>query len=192
MKVIAGLGNPGKEYEGTRHNIGFEVLRELARGVGIGFEKKTEQQSLIGKGKIEGADVLLMLPQTFMNLSGETIKQWMGFYKVDPVDLLVVHDELDLPVGKVKLSFGVSSAGHNGAASIIEALGTKDFYRFRFGIGKPRSKAAGVDYVLAPFHREEKTAVQAQVTKAVQGIVVWVKLGFNQAQQFCAAENGDS
>jgi peptidyl-tRNA hydrolase, PTH1 family len=173
MKVIAGLGNPGREYTGTRHNIGFHIVEQIARAAGIEIEKK-KFKSLGGRGKVAGTDVILALPQTYMNLSGEAVRQWMDFYKIDNKNLLVVHDELDLNFGKMKLSFDSSAAGHNGVASIIENLGTKEFSRLRFGVGKPTVKDEGADHVLSSFSKEEKTELEGLTQTAVDMIHKWL------------------
>ena len=181
MKVIAGLGNPGKEYAKHRHNVGFRILEDIAKESGVKIKQK-KFKSLMGRGRVAEREAVLVLPQDYMNCSGGPVQQWMRFYKVLEEDLIVVHDDLDLPFGKMKLGFGSSAAGHNGVSSIIEALGTKEFYRLRFGIGRPASKGLEVDHVLSPFKEEEKQELSRLIQKAAQVVKVWIKEGYERAK----------
>ncbi|OGP16157.1 MAG: aminoacyl-tRNA hydrolase [Deltaproteobacteria bacterium RIFCSPLOWO2_02_FULL_50_16] len=183
MKVIAGLGNPGPKYEKTRHNIGFRVVEWMARESGISIQEK-KFRSLIGRGRIKNIETTLILPQAYMNCSGEALQEWMQFYKIEASELIVVHDDLDLAFGKMKLGFQSSAAGHNGVASIIDRLGTNAFYRLRFGIGRPALKGQEVDYVLSPFE-EEEDPLNHLIEKAGRVVINLMEEGFEKAQQMC-------
>ena len=156
--LIIGLGNPGKRYETTRHNFGFMALDALAAQLEIGLKQKSFN-ALWGKGTIAGNNVLLAEPQTFMNLSGTAVRQLQSFFKTDISNLLVIHDDLDLPFGAVRLKAGGGTAGHKGLASIESSLGTSEFTRVRLGIGKPVDKSRIESYVLEPFQKEEQVVL---------------------------------
>ncbi len=166
-KLIVGLGNPGKKYEHTRHNIGFRVLDALARNHQANFIEENKFKSLTSSVDIEGKKIILVKPQTFMNESGEAVQKLLAFYKLPATSLLVVHDEIDLPLGKTRLSFDVSSAGHNGIKSIIENIG-QDFHRLRIGVDtrKSRLEADTYDYVLQNFTDEEEGILEKKVVSA--------------------------
>ena len=153
MKLIIGLGNPGKEYENTRHNTGFMVLDRLSEKLNIEMTQN-KFKGLYGKSKYKGEDVILLKPQTYMNLSGESVRQVMDFFKINQEDILVIYDDLDMPVGKLRLRQSGSAGGHNGVKSIIAHVGTQSFQRIRVGIDKhPRIKV--VDYVLGRFQKDK-------------------------------------
>jgi PTH1 family peptidyl-tRNA hydrolase len=156
--LIIGLGNPGKRYELTRHNIGFMVLEKLAARLEIELKQKSFN-ALWGKGTVAGENVLLAKPQTFMNLSGTAVRQLQSFFKTDISNLIVIHDDLDLPFGSVRLKAGGGTAGHKGLASIESNLGTSEFTRVRLGIGKPVDKSRIEGYVLEHFRKEEQIAL---------------------------------
>ncbi|HJX12213.1 MAG TPA: aminoacyl-tRNA hydrolase [Dehalococcoidales bacterium] len=178
MKLVVGLGNPGHIYAGNRHNIGFTCVRHLARSYGIRFDKK-EGQARTGRGEIEGIKVVLARPQTFMNASGETVGRLVKRLKIAPADLVVIHDDLDLPLGKIRLGFSRSSGGHKGIESIIARLGSRDFYRVRVGIGRPDTpevspeakKEAVIDHVLDGFTPEEKKVISRVVPRVGEAVV---------------------
>ena len=154
MKLIVGLGNPGKEYENTRHNTGFLCLDKLADTLKTNVNRRAFN-ALIGKVNYKGEQVILMTPQTYMNLSGEAVGKAVRYYHLDPAnDVLVVYDDLDLPVGNIRLREGGSAGGHNGIKSIIAHLGTQQFCRIRIGIGNDKARDTK-DYVLSGFHGEE-------------------------------------
>ena len=155
MFLVVGLGNPGTKYEKTRHNLGFMVLDKYAEDQNLPWEK--DHDSLIAKVEIEGTKMILAKPQTMMNNSGREISRLMRFYKLEPQDLIVVHDEVDLPFGSLKTGVGSGSAGHNGVQSIIDSIATKDFQRVRGGIGKPaKEDFLGTDsWVMSDFTGEE-------------------------------------
>ena len=163
MKLIVGLGNPGKEYSANRHNVGFLSLNYLAKANHISFDKK-QGKARVGTGMIAGNEVALAKPQTYMNLSGQAVLPLMQRYKLNLEDLVVIHDDLDLPLGKIRIRKSSSAGGHNGAKSIIASLGSQDFVRIRVGIGRPESAGESdnrevVDYVLGDFDREEMKTV---------------------------------
>lgn len=153
--LIIGLGNPGKRYEPTRHNIGFMALDALAAQSDIALKQKSFN-AFWGKGTIAGSSVILAEPQTFMNLSGTAVRQLQSFFKTDISNLIVIHDDLDLPFGAVRLKAEGGTAGHKGLASIESNLGTSEFLRVRLGIGKPVDKSRIEGYVLEPFRKEEQ------------------------------------
>lgn len=173
MKLVVGLGNPGHQYAGTRHNIGFRILDELARQAGIGFAAN-KFEAEYGQGTLEGQKVALLKPQTYMNLSGSSVAPAARFYKVEPEELIVVHDELDLPFGRMQLKRGGGTGGHNGLNSIVERLGSNDFIRVRVGIGRPDSKQKVVGHVLSSFGKEEEKALEefaGRVSEAIRAIL---------------------
>jgi len=184
MKLIVGLGNPGKEYEKTRHNVGFWVIESLAREWGTDLLKK-KFEGRYGETELGGEKVYLLLPQTFMNLSGKAVSAFLGFFKMNSSDLAVVHDELDLSLGRLKVIREGGPAGHRGVASIQEMLGTQKFCRFRIGIGRPQESDQTVDFVLNPFSKSEKEILQPVLEKTANGLEVWVKNGVDAAIQFC-------
>jgi PTH1 family peptidyl-tRNA hydrolase len=167
MKLIVGLGNPGLLYANNRHNIGFTCIRHIGRDYGIKFNKK-QGQSRTGSGKIREQMVTLARPQTYMNNSGEAVGLLLRRLKITPADLIVIHDDLDLPTGKIRIRFGGSSGGHKGIESIIAHTGNRDFYRIRVGIGRPPDtesvlpdkEAAVIDHVLSGFTRDEKKIIK--------------------------------
>lgn len=180
MYLIVGLGNPGKEYAETRHNIGFRVLYELAKKHGINVSG-VKHQALTGQGMINGKKVLLAQPQTYMNLSGRSVAPLLQFFKIPLENMIVVYDELDLPLGKLRLRGSGSAGGHNGIRSLIDNLGTKDFTRLRVGIGHPGDVIPVHDYVLGKFFKEELPDVEKMVQRAVQGVELWLDQGLERA-----------
>ena len=153
MKLIVGLGNPGKEYEMTRHNSGFCVLDAIAKDCNVDIAQKKVKE-LIANTNIGGEKVILMKPQTYMNLSGEAVQEAMNFYKLTPKDILVIYDDLDLPVGKIRLRAQGSAGGQNGMKNIIRHIGTQEFDRIRVGIGKD-ARIPVVDWVLGKIRKDE-------------------------------------
>lgn len=169
MYLIFGLGNPGNRYRLTRHNIGFMVLEKLAAGLEIDLKQKSFN-ALWGKGKIAGKNVLLAMPQTYMNLSGNAVRELLRFFKADIINLIVVHDDLDLPFGAIRLKTGGGNAGHKGLDSIVENLGSSDFARVRIGIGKPADKARIESYVLERFQPKEEVILKPVIQSAADAI----------------------
>ena len=182
-RLVVGLGNPGREYAGHRHNVGFMVVDRLAEAVGIPLGQ-SKFQGRFGQGDVGRLRVLLLAPETFMNASGESVSAAARFFKVAPEDLLVLHDELDLPFGRLQLKRGGGTGGHNGLESLVEQLGTTDFARLRFGIGKPQgpnAKERVVGHVLHDFSSEEKAALEPLLERSVDMARAWVSLGLAEA-----------
>ncbi|MDO8461415.1 MAG: aminoacyl-tRNA hydrolase [Deltaproteobacteria bacterium] len=179
--IIVGLGNPGSEYGETRHNIGFQVVESFSEKFSIPLrDKKLGQCSNIvwGKGKVGEQEVILLLPQTFMNNSGEAVRSVLEYFRLTGENLLVVHDDLDLPLGSFRFDLKASAAGHRGVQSVIDHLGSPDFYRFRFGIGRPTVREEDiVSYVLSSFGAEEKKKLPALKKEAVQAIEMFLSEG---------------
>jgi len=166
IKLIVGLGNPGPKYEQTRHNAGFWFLDSLARDYNIVLRAENKFHGDAGKAHIQGNDVWLLKPDTFMNLSGQSIAALSRFYKITPAQILVVHDELDLPPGTARLKRGGGHGGHNGLRDTIEKLGSKDFLRLRIGIGHPGDKSKVHDYVLKQASRDEQIEMDVAIQHA--------------------------
>jgi len=182
-RLVVGLGNPGREYAGHRHNVGFMVVDRLAGAVGIPLGQ-SKFEGRFGQGDVGRIRVLLLEPETFMNVSGESVSAAARFFKVAPDDLLVVHDELDLSFGRLQLKKGGGTGGHNGVESIVEQLGTTEFARLRFGIGKPQgpnAKERVVGHVLHDFSSEEKEALPPLLERAVEMARAWLTLGLAEA-----------
>ncbi|AMA74521.1 MULTISPECIES: aminoacyl-tRNA hydrolase [Aneurinibacillus] len=178
MKIIVGLGNPGQQYEMTRHNVGFWAVDLLAEAWDIPL-REGKFKGLIGEGRVGGEKVLLVKPLTYMNLSGECVGSLISFYKVDPKEsLLVIYDDLDLPCGKIRLRTKGSSGGHNGMKSLIAHLGTEEFKRIKIGIGRPAPGRKVADYVLSTFPPEELAEVQEAVKKSAEAAKTWMGMSF--------------
>ena len=165
MKLIAGLGNPGKQYATSRHNIGFLVINRLAKANGIEL-KGRKFKSRLGKGEVEGQSVILAKPQTFMNLSGEAVSAITKYYKIIPQDIIIVHDDLDIPFGSLKIKTKGGSGGHRGLDSIIALLHDDRFLRVRIGIGKPPNEVDEADFVLSPFNDSESEELETVIDQA--------------------------
>lgn len=180
MRVIVGLGNPGHQYANTRHNIGFWVIDYLRHEWRIP-DKKNKWKAEIGEGWINEEKVLVVKPQTYMNLSGEAVKQICDFFQLDLERLLVIYDDLDLPIGKIRLRAKGSSGGHNGMQSIIDHLQTKQIKRIKIGIGRPSRDAFVSDYVLSPFHKDELEIMEEAVKQASQAVADWLQHDFQHA-----------
>jgi PTH1 family peptidyl-tRNA hydrolase len=186
--VIVGLGNPGRRYEQTRHNIGFMALQTLAGRLEIELDHKSFD-SLWGKGAVGGQKVLLAEPQTYMNLSGTAVRQLQSFFKTDISNLIVIHDDLDLPFGSVRLKAGGGTAGHKGLASIQNNMGTSGFTRVRLGIGKPVDKTRIEGYVLEPFRKEECDGLPVILDQAAAAVTEIILNGLQQAMNRCQTKN---
>ena len=167
MFLIAGLGNPGREYEGTRHNVGFMTLDALADKYNIDVREKAFK-GLIGKGMIEGNKVILVKPQTYMNLSGECIRQVMDYYKVDPSEFIVIYDDISLVPGGIRIRKKGSAGGHNGIKNIIAHLGTQEFPRIKVGVGDKPPRMDLADYVLSHFTKEEREEMKEGYEKSAE------------------------
>lgn len=166
IKLVVGLGNPGREYEATRHNAGFWWVDELARAHNVNFKADSKFHGLIGRATLHGHDVFLLKPQTFMNVSGRAVGAVAQFYKIEPAQIVVVHDELDLPPGSAKLKLGGGHGGHNGLKDIIAHLGTKEFWRLRLGVGHPGERSEVVNFVLNPPRKEEQVLIEEAMRRA--------------------------
>ena len=187
MKLIIGLGNPGRTYENNRHNIGFMCLNHFAKLHGIKFDRK-EGKARTGSGVVNGYSVVMAKPQTYMNNSGDSVKRLLARYKLAPGDLLVVHDDLDLSPGKLRIRQGSSSGGHKGVESIIAGLGSQDFLRFRVGIGRPEagppslfSEDEVINYVLSDFTAEEKQVISEVIPRVSEAILCLLEEGLEKA-----------
>ena len=180
MYLIVGLGNPGNRYRATRHNIGFMVLEKLATKLEVDLRQKSFN-ALWGKGKIASKNVILAMPQTYMNLSGNAVRQLHAFFKTDLSNLIVIHDDLDLSFGSVRLKTGGGNAGHKGLASIEENLGSSEFMRIRLGIGKPSDKSRIESYVLEPFGKEELSVLPEIIQWAADAATEIVSSGMQTA-----------
>ena len=180
MKIIVGLGNPGRGYERTRHNAGFMAVDELARILHADSTQE-KHQALIGKARIGSEESVLVKPQTYMNDSGRAVAAVLRDAYRTVSELIVLHDELDLPLGSVRVKTGGGHGGHNGLRSIIEYLGSPDFIRVRIGIGRPALNMDAADYVLSPFLAEERPAASEAVAKAAEAVRVIVVEGPKRA-----------
>jgi len=188
MKLIVGLGNPGQVYTHNRHNIGFSCLKYLARTQGIKLDKK-QGKARIGRGEVAGTEAVLARPQTYMNLSGESVVLLVRKFDIKLEDLLVIHDDLDLPLGRIRISRSSGSGGHNGVSSIIYSLGSQDFSRLRVGIGRPvpvggHSQIGEDDivrYVLNDFTKEEKGVIMPVIPVVSEAALCFLSEGISQA-----------
>jgi PTH1 family peptidyl-tRNA hydrolase len=180
MKIIVGLGNPGKGYERTRHNAGFMAVDELA-GILQGDALQERHHALIGRARVDSEDLVLVKPQTYMNDSGRAVAAVLRDAYRAVSDLIVLHDDLDLPLGSVRVKSGGGHGGHNGLRSIIEYLGSPDFIRVRIGIGRPALNMDPADYVLSPFFAEERQAASEAVKKAAEAVRLIVVEGPKRA-----------
>ncbi|MBI3755334.1 MAG: aminoacyl-tRNA hydrolase [Deltaproteobacteria bacterium] len=182
MLLIIGLGNPGTKYKNTRHNIGFMAIDSLAEANSIKLNKK-DFESLWGKGSINDKEVVLLKPQTYMNLSGEAVQAISGYFHIEPKDVLVVYDDIDLEFGIVRIRPNGGSGGHRGMQSIIEHLGTNEFPRIRLGIGRPEKQVQGdvADYVLSSFDSDEKDILKEILNTAKDAVDAIVKDGIEKA-----------
>jgi len=178
--LLVGLGNPGREYRETRHNVGFMVIDRLAQESGISLSR-VQQKAIVGLGSLGEHKVLLAKPQTYMNLSGESVAGLVRFYKIPLDRLIVVHDDLDLPFGTLRIRPDGGSAGQKGMQSIISRLGTQQFPRLRFGIGRPPGSKQGASYVLHGFSPEEKKELDYLLSRAAEALKVFVIEGLETA-----------
>jgi PTH1 family peptidyl-tRNA hydrolase len=204
MHLLVGLGNPGREYAGTRHNIGFQVIDRLANRLGLTFAEgefdrlaKTKFDGLAMDGTLQtstgGSEkVLLLKPLTYMNLSGRSVQAAMAFYQLSPKEILVVLDDLALPCGKIRLRANGSSGGHNGLKDIERALGTSEYPRLRLGIDPPPNRVPGRDYVLGKFSDEQISMIEPALIRSTKAVLDWVEFGIQSAMnRFNADEAKD-
>ena len=183
IKAIIGLGNPGKQYEKTRHNIGFMVADAVASQLRCG--RKYIEKSFSHIYECPDHDVIIAKPQTYMNNSGVAVKNLIEDYNLSPDEILVVYDDLDLPLGTLKLKKKGSSGGHRGMQSIIENLKTENFPRLRIGIGRPEKKEQVVEYVLSPFEKKEEIIVEKVIQQGTQCVLNVLKYGIDKSMNFC-------
>ena len=181
--LVVGLGNPGPEYERTRHNLGFRVIDVLADRLGARIKPAKGMRALVAEARDGDTRLILAKPTTFMNASGAAVSELARYYKIDPENVVVVHDELDLPVAQLKVKRGGGDAGHNGLKDITKALGTSEYARVRIGIGKPPGRKQGVDHVLQGFSKKEQTDVDVAIEQAADAAVTVVNAGVEAAQQ---------
>ena len=174
MKLIVGLGNPTDKYEGTRHNVGFEVIDRIAEEYGIGLDT-IKHKGMYGKGRMDGQMVILLKPMTYMNLSGESVAAVATYYKINPSDVIVIYDDINLDVGRLRVRGKGSAGGHNGIKNIIALLKTEDFPRVRVGIGMKPPKMDLADYVLSHFSKEELEQMDAGYDRAVKAVELLVQ-----------------
>jgi len=177
-KLLVGLGNPGKKYQITRHNVGFLLLERLADLWGITLNRE-KFSGIFGEHHLPHEKVILLMPQTFMNLRGDCVPPWVSYLKIAPEDLLVVHDEIDLPLGRMKAQRASGPAGHKGVRSIIERLGSKDFNRLRIGVGHPGGQKNVVDFVLSPFISEEQELLEDTLNLGIEALKVFIQKGLD-------------
>lgn len=180
MYIIVGLGNPTKTYEGTRHNIGFEVIDHLATAYAIDVCMK-KHKALCGKGMIGGQKVVLAKPQTYMNLSGESVRELMDFYKVQPDEIIVIYDDISLEPGQLRIRAKGSAGGHNGIKNIIAHLNTQDFPRVKVGVGEKPKGWDLADYVLSRFSAEDRKVMDESVAAAGEAIKLMLESDINAA-----------
>lgn len=180
MRLIAGLGNPGPRYQCSRHNMGFLVLDRLAESNGIPLNQM-KFQACFGRGTIAGQPALLIKPQSYMNMSGEAVRKFFYYYRIEIKDLIVVHDDLDLPFGTIRLKAGGGPGGHKGLISVIDHMDSADFNRVRLGIGKPDRREWVEGYVLSPFSPEETRRLPRVVEKAAEMLTELLSTGIESA-----------
>lgn len=181
LYLVAGLGNPGSEYERTRHNLGFLTADELAARLDAGKFKRSKHSAIVAEARDGDARLVLAKPQTFMNVSGRSIASLMGYYKAELDHVIVIHDELDLPFETVRVKLGGGTAGHNGLRSIVQSVGD-GFVRVRLGIGRPSGRKDPVDFVLEAFTKAEAEAVPGVVARAADAVQMVIREGVGPAQ----------
>ncbi len=170
IKLLVGLGNPGPEYEATRHNAGFWWLDEVARELKVSMSLDKNYHGVVGRTTYRGQNLWLLAPRTFMNLSGKSVGALARFFKIRPEEILVAHDELDIVPGQLKLKFGGSHAGHNGLRDIHAQLGTGDYWRLRIGVGHPGVKSEVVNWVLQKPSKEHREAIEDAITRSLKSL----------------------
>ncbi len=170
MRLLVGLGNPGPKYERTRHNAGFRIAEEAARKLGVALGE-TRWNAVLGQGRAGGGPVAVLLPQTYMNASGESVGHAVRFWKVEVGSLVVAHDDIDLEFGRIQVKVGGGDGGHNGLRSLKQHLGTPEFVRVRFGVGRPPPLWEGADWVLAKFSSEEEEQLKELFPQAAEAAV---------------------
>jgi PTH1 family peptidyl-tRNA hydrolase len=180
--LVVGLGNPGPQYATTRHNLGFLVADVLSDRIGSGFKVHKKSGAEVATGRLGGKAVVLAKPRTYMNESGRQVGPLANFYSIAPADVIVLHDELDIDFGRIRLKFGGGVAGHNGLRSVGSALGTQDFARVRIGIGRPPGRKSGATFVLENFAAVERPEVGTILEQAADATELLIQLGIEPAQ----------
>jgi PTH1 family peptidyl-tRNA hydrolase len=175
--LIVGLGNPGSEYASHRHNVGFQIVEALADAHGLSFARHKKAKARVAEGRIGEQPVLLAKPQTFMNLSGKTVLRLSREHEIPPERILIVCDDLDLPLGRLRMRPRGGSGGHKGLRSTIELLGSQDFARLRVGIDRPAGSLDPAEYVLQPFAEEDRTVIAETLDRAVEAVESWLSDG---------------
>lgn len=177
--LIIGLGNPGKEYEHTPHNVGFMAVDKIASEHNLTFGLSQKHKAMIAEGNIDGEKVILLKPLTYMNLSGNAVRTYVEYYKIDLNDIIIIYDDMDLPIGKLRIRKNGSSGGHNGIKSIIANLQTEEFKRIRIGIGRPTENIGVIDFVLHNLSKEETTILNDTINLVPKMIETVIKKGFD-------------
>ena len=204
MKLIVGLGNPGREYAGTRHNVGFEVVEQLAKR--FAWTSSAAEYDRTARSRFDGLamdgaisvhsggveKILLLKPMTYMNDSGRSVQAALAFYQIEPADMLVVLDDLALPCGKIRLRAGGSSGGHNGLRDIERAIGSDRYPRLRIGIDSPPERVPGKSYVLARFNEEQRKLIDEAVVRATSAAATWIERGIASAMNVFNAEDKEN
>lgn len=189
IRLIAGLGNPGSEYDGSRHNAGFMVVDALVAKLPKGFEKIHACKSYYWRGNYAGKPLILQKPQTYMNLSGEALKLIINAEQIAPEEIMIVYDDMDIPLGKLRLRKGGGSGGHNGVQSVIDCLGTDKFTRLRFGIGKMENGRGSAEFVLSGFFEEERPVLAKVGVAAVDAIILSLRRDIKMAMNVYNAKD---
>jgi peptidyl-tRNA hydrolase, PTH1 family len=182
VKLVVGLGNPGKQYERTRHNLGFMIIEQLARQNQVAIKKKL-CEALVGEWSNNEENILLVKPQSYMNHSGESVKALLGHFGLAPEDLIVIHDDLDLPFGRIRIRPTGGAGGHRGVLSIMESLAAGQFYRVRVGIGRPPDGVDAVDFVLENFTLQEVDPLDELISRASEAVVSLLREGERRAME---------
>jgi peptidyl-tRNA hydrolase, PTH1 family len=180
MKIVAGLGNPGPKYDRTRHNVGYRVIEELSQRLAAG-KPRLRFDATLAEGNLGGEKVLLASPQTYMNESGRSVRQLVDFYGLQLSDLLVVCDDFNLELARLRMRSGGSAGGQKGLADIIRKLATEEFPRLRIGIGRPPEQMDAADFVLSKFKRSEQNTIDDAVVRAAEGVELWIRAGIGPA-----------
>ncbi len=182
-RLIVGLGNPGREYEYTRHNLGFLAVRSLAQKCDLKFQSKSSLNGMIAEGKVDNHRLWVLMPLTFVNNSGEAVSKMIHYHKIDLNDVLIVCDDVAVDFGQLRLRVKGSHGGHNGLRSIIEHLGSGDFSRLRLGVGKPSAKEDMVNFVLGEFNKTQKAQLNDFIEEATQCCLMWLNDGITKAME---------
>ncbi len=179
MKAVIGLGNPGLKYSRTKHNVGFRLLDILVKEKGYAY--RNDFRGKIAEGRLKENRFFLLKPYTYMNLSGLAVGQLVNYYKIASKDILVIHDDMDLPLGKIRIRAKGSAGGHKGLKSIIEELGTQDFWRLKIGVGRPQEQWDVINHVLSSFNKEEDKIIEEALEQANKAVFLWLQGLGNEA-----------